>query len=378
LNDARAEVRGSAAWLRHFAVFDDPSEVLQDDERATVTLHRRPIGPTAVIVPWNFPLIMAVQALAPALAAGNTVVLKPSPYTPLTTLRLGQLLAPIVPTGVINVVSGTNELGEWMTRHPGVRKIHFTGSIDTGKRVAGAAATDLKRVTLELGGNDPAIVLDDADVDAIADRLFWSAFRNNGQVCIAIKRVYVPTRMHDVLVSALADRARNVRVGNGLDPETQLGPVNNGPQLERVAGLVTDALSRGGAAASGGHRINGPGLFYEPTILTGLTAGAPIVDEEQFGPVLPVVAYDRLDDALKQANGTHFGLGASVWTSDPSRGIDVAAELECGTAWINTHMSTSPAIPLGGTKWSGIGVAWGRDGYRTFTENHVVHHARMN
>jgi len=294
--------------------------------------------------------------IAPALAAGNTVVLKPSPFTPLATLRLGELLRDVFPPGVLNVVSGGDALGARMTEHAAVRKITFTGSVATGKRVAAAAATDLKRITLELGGNDPAILLDDANVDAVADGLFWSSFANSGQICSAIKRVYVPRALHDALAEALAERARKAVVGNGAEKGTQLGPITTRPQFERVCELVEDALAAGGKAVAGGAPIDGPGNFFAPTVLTGVADGTRIVDEEQFGPVLPLVPYDDLDDAVRRANGTHFGLDASVWSADADRATEVAGRLECGTAWINTHLMQGPAQPFGGRKWSGIGV----------------------
>jgi acyl-CoA reductase-like NAD-dependent aldehyde dehydrogenase len=274
---------------------------------------------------------------------------------------------------VLNVVSGGDELGAWMTSHPAVRKVSFTGSVATGKAVAASAAPDLKRVTLELGGNDPAIVLDDADVATVADGLFWGAMTNCGQICTAIKRVYVPRRLHGQLVDALADRARSVKVGVGTEPDTQMGPINNLPQLNRVTELVNDAISRGAKVAAGGGRIDSPGYFFQPTVLSEVSDGVRIVDEEQFGPVLPVVAYDDVEDALRRANDTHFGLSGSVWGGDPDRAADVASRLECGTSWVNCHLAVGPHIPFGGSKWSGIGVENGPWGMLGFTEIQVLY-----
>jgi acyl-CoA reductase-like NAD-dependent aldehyde dehydrogenase len=279
----------------------------------------------------------------------------------------------VLPAGVLNVVSGGNELGGMMTVHPVPRKISFTGSVETGKRVAASAAPDLKRVTLELGGNDPAILLDDVDVAEIASKLFWAAFRNAGQVCAAVKRVYVPQRRYDEVVEALADQARAVKVGNGAVEGTQMGPLNNRPQLDRVRELVDDALASGGRAAAGGAAVAGKGYFFEPTILAGVADGTRIVDEEQFGPVLPVVAYSDLDDAIARANATNFGLSASVWSSDADRAAEVAAQVECGTSWVNTHLVLQPNSPFGGAKWSGIGVENGPWGLYGFTEMQVIH-----
>jgi acyl-CoA reductase-like NAD-dependent aldehyde dehydrogenase len=374
--EAKREVRGAAAWCRYFAGLEVPREVIQDDERALVEVLRRPLGVVAAITPWNFPVTLASWKIAPALLAGNTMVLKPSPFTPLSSLRLGELLRAVLPPGVLNVVSGGDQLGAWMTSHPVPRKISFTGSVATGKRVAAAAAPDLKRVTLELGGNDPAILLDDVDPEAVADGLFWAAFANNGQVCSAIKRVYVPEALYGPVVDALAERARAVRVGDGADEATQLGPVNNRPQFERVAELVDDALRGGARAVAGGAARAGQGYFFEPTILADVSDGTRIVDEEQFGPALPVIAYRDLDDAVERANATHFGLSGSVWSGDPDRGAEVAARLECGTAWCNTHLVLQPSQPFGGAKWSGLGVENGPWGLLGFTEIQVLYRAR--
>jgi acyl-CoA reductase-like NAD-dependent aldehyde dehydrogenase len=373
---AIGEAKGVALWLRHFAQLDLPREVIQDDERVFAEVVRRPVGVVAAITPWNFPLSMAAWKFAPALRAGNTVVVKPSPYTPLATLRLGEVLRDALPPGVLNIVSGGDELGGWMTSHPLVRKISFTGSVATGKKVAAAAAPDLKRVTLELGGNDPAIVLDDVDTEKVAAKLFWSAFRNSGQVCIAVKRVYVPERLHDDLVDALAAKARAAKVGDGMAEGTDLGPINNKPQFERVSELVSDALSNGATAVAGGGPLDRPGYFFAPTVLTGVSDGTRIVDEEQFGPALPVIPYRDVDDALARANATTFGLGGSVWSADPDRAADVAERLETGTAWVNTHAALAPHQPFGGAKWSGIGVENGSWGLLGYTEIQVVHRSR--
>jgi acyl-CoA reductase-like NAD-dependent aldehyde dehydrogenase len=373
---AIGEAKGVAAWLRYFANIDLPREVIQDDERVFAEVVRRPIGVVAAITPWNFPLSMAAWKFAPALSAGNTVVVKPSPYTPLATLRLGEILRDTLPPGVLNIVSGSDQLGSWMTSHPLVRKISFTGSVATGKKVAAAAAPDLKRVTLELGGNDPAIVLDDVDIEDVAARLFWSAFRNSGQVCIAVKRVYVPERLHDDLVDALAAKARAAKVDDGMAEGTDLGPINNKPQFERVSELVSDALSNGATAVAGGGPLDRPGYFFAPTVLTGVSDGTRIVDEEQFGPALPVIPYRDVDDALARANATMFGLGGSVWSADPDRAADVAERLETGTAWVNTHAALSPQQPFGGAKWSGIGVENGSWGLLGYTEIQVVHRSK--
>ena len=376
LGEANIEVFAAAIWCQYFANLETPSQTIQDDADALVDVIRRPLGVVAAITPWNFPLTLAFWKIAPALLAGNTMVLKPSPFTPLATLKTVELLRSVLPPGVLNVVSGGDDLGAWMTGHPVPRKISFTGSIETGKKVAQSAAPDLKRVTLELGGNDPAIVLDGADPAWVAKAIFAGAFNNNGQVCSAIKRVYVPENLYDDVVAALASHASSTKVGDGTEPDSQLGPINNAPQFERVKELVADAISGGAQAVTGGHPMDRPGYFFEPTILAGLTDGTRIVDEEQFGPALPVVSYRDVNDAVERANATHFGLSGSVWGPDVDRASEVAGQLECGTAWVNTHLALGPAQPFGGFKWSGIGVENGPWGLAEFSELQVVHRSR--
>jgi acyl-CoA reductase-like NAD-dependent aldehyde dehydrogenase len=339
-------------------------------------VHRRPLGVVAAITPWNFPIILAVWKIAPALLAGNTVVIKPSPFTPLSTLALGETLRGSLPPGVLNVVSGGDDLGKWMTSHPVPRKISFTGSIETGKHVAASAAPDLKRLTLELGGNDAAIVLPDVDPAAIADKLFWGAFENTGQVCSAIKRVFVHEDQYAATIEALAERARSVVVGDGFDAKTELGPLNNRPQFERVQELVSDAIDAGATVSAGGSAREGGGYFFEPTILSDVGEGVRIVDEEQFGPALPVLRYREVDDAIERANGTMFGLSGSVWSNDRERATELAGKLECGTAWVNQHLQIVPHAPFGGAKWSGIGVENGPWGLYGFTEARTINIAK--
>jgi acyl-CoA reductase-like NAD-dependent aldehyde dehydrogenase len=376
LAQASEELRGAVAQLRAFAALPWPHEVTQDDDKGRIEVIARPFGVVAAITPWNFPILIALSKIAPALRAGNTVVLKPSPFTPLATLQLGCVLNEVLPKGVLNVVSGGDALGAELTSRPEVRKISFTGSIATGKHVAQTAAQDLKRVTLELGGNDPAIVLDDADITKIAFRLFWSAFYNSGQVCLAVKRIYVPDALFKPLVAALAEIARTVVVGDGLDAKTQLGPVNNRPQLERVSALTADAKQNGATIHAGGERLGRKGYFFAPTILSDVLDDVAIVAEEQFGPVLPILPYRSLDDAIERANATHFGLGASVWSSDRERATDIAKQLDAGTAWVNQHIVLSHKAPFSGAKWSGLGVASGRWALASFLQKHVIHVSR--
>jgi len=371
MDKAAEEVFGAGIWLQYYADLEVAPLQIQDDGNAIAHVHRRPMGVVAAITPWNFPLILASWKIAPALRAGNTMVLKPSPYTPLATLKMVEILNEVFPSGVLNAVSGGDELGKWMTAHPTPRKVSFTGSVNAGKHVAAAAATDLKRVTLELGGNDPAIILDDVDPAAVAEKIFWGAFANSGQICSAIKRVYVPEAMHDQVVEALAEQAGKVKMGEGTEEGVQLGPINNAPQFERVKELVKDALDGGATAVAGGAAADRPGYFFQPTIIAGATDGTRIVDEEQFGPALPVIPYRDLDDVIGRANATHFGLSGSVWSNDTERASAVADQLECGTAWVNAHLALAPHQPFGGFKWSGVGVENGPWGLDAFTDIQV-------
>lgn len=376
LSQAMLESYGMAYWFNYYADLEIPRQVIQDDANAYAEVVRKPMGVVAAITPWNFPLILASWKIAPALLTGNTMVLKPSPYTPRATLLMGEVLAEVLPPGVLNVVSGGDELGRWMTAHPTPRKISFTGSVNTGRHVYSSAAPDLKRVTLELGGNDAAIVLDDVDPAAIAEKLYQGAFANSGQVCSAIKRIYAPESIYDDVVDALAARVSSVRVGNGMDPDTELGPIQNKPQYDRVVGLVDEALKNGAMAAAGGRPMEGPGYFFQPTVLVGAKEGSRIVDEEQFGPAVPVLKYSSVDEAIERANNTGFGLGGSVWSNDLDRAGAVADQLECGTAWVNAHIALAPHQPFGGFKTSGVGVENGPWGLEGFTEVQVQYRAK--
>ncbi|MEV4970507.1 aldehyde dehydrogenase family protein [Streptomyces scopuliridis] len=373
LAESYAEIARTAARLRYFAEPAPESRPITDGRPVRSEIRWRSLGPVAAIVPWNFPLQLASAKFAPALAAGNTMVLKPSPFTPLATRLLGAVLSTALPEGVLTIVTGREPLGARLASHPGIRHVTFTGSVPTGRAVAAGAAASLSRVTLELGGNDAAVLLEDVDVERIADRLFWAAFRNCGQVCMAVKRVYAPVRLYSQVVEALAQRAKSAVVGAGLDPGTQLGPVNNAPQLARVERYTAQALADGARAVTGGQRLEGPGYFFAPTILADVPPHTPVVTEEQFGPVLPVLPYRSLDEAIEAANDTGFGLGGSVWGTDLDRAEAAADRLECGTAWINHHAELSLAQPFAGTKESGVGVAGGPWGLYGNLRPFVVH-----
>ena len=372
LEAATQEVIGAAVWFRVTAGLSLEGETIQDDDERRIELRRKPLGVVGGITPWNFPIVLAVWKIAPALLAGNTMVLKPSPFTPLSTLQMGDVLREVLPPGVLNVVSGGDELGRWITEHPTPRKISFTGSVATGKKILASVAPDLKRVTLELGGNDPAIVLGDADPERIAEKLFWGAFGNCGQICVAAKRVYVDESLYPTITEKLAALAKEVSVGDGLEDGVRLGPINNRPQFERVQELVEDARKEGATFLAGGEPLAGDGYFFAPTIVTDLSDGSRLVDEEQFGPALPIMPFRDVEEAIERANRTHFGLGGSVWTSDLERGAELAGRLECGTGWVNQHAALTPVAPFGGVKWSGMGYENGRWGLSSFSELQVI------
>lgn len=373
---AAGEVGAAIMWTRFTAGLRPEVELIQDDATARIELHRRPLGVVASITPWNHPVLIAAWHIMPALLAGNCVVIKPSSYTPLSTLQLVQIAAGLLPPGVLNAVTGEGAMGQAISGHPGIDKIVFTGSTPTGRRIMANAARNLKRLTLELGGNDAAIILPDADVDAIAPKIFAKAFGNSGQTCAALKRLYVHDSLHDALAVRLADLARAARMGPGDDPQSQFGPVQNRAQFDRVCELAADARAQGGRFLTGGEPLPGPGYFFPLSVVVDVTDGMRVVDEEQFGPILPIIRYHDVEDALARANAGENGLGGSVWSSDVATATLLAQRLVCGTAWVNDHASLSPAAPFGGAKQSGIGVEFGLHGLQEYQQVQVLRVAR--
>ncbi len=365
---AMGDVLGGAHWFVETAKLDIPEVVSQDDEERYAVTRYEPIGVVAAIVPWNFPIILAAFKLAPALLAGNTIVLKPAPTTPLTTLRIGELIRDILPPGVMNVISGDDRLGPWLTGHPGINKISFTGSTQTGRKVMEGASKDLKKVTLELGGNDAAIVMPDVNVEAVAQQLFWAAFQNTGQICIATKRMYVHKDIYEPLKKALVDYAKTVKVGDGSQQGTQIGPIQNKAQYQRVLDLIQDSKDKGYKFLIGGEAATAPGYFVPVTILDNPPEDARIVQEEQFGPVLPLMSFDNVDEVVGRANDSIYGLGASVWSADLEAAQLLADRLETGTVWINETQHLSPHAVFGGAKQSGIGGEGGEHGLLEFCQ----------
>jgi acyl-CoA reductase-like NAD-dependent aldehyde dehydrogenase len=375
LAQAMGEIGGSAAILRILAGLDLPPKVRLDNEREKIVEHRTPLGVVAAITPWNFPMSILVIKVAPALLAGNTVVAKPAATTPLTSLRFAEICNEHLPPGVLNMITDQNDLGGLLTKHPDVAKISFTGSTATGKKVMESAASSLKRVTLELGGNDAAIVLDDVDPKALAPQIFAGAMMNSGQVCLAIKRIFVHDSQYDSLCAELAALAAAAVVGDGMQERTQYGPLQNKMQFEKVRSLM-EQTRREGQYIAGGEVGDGRGYFVRPSIVRDIPDEARLVREEQFGPVVPVLRYKTVDEAIARANDTPYGLGGTVWSADPVRGLEVAMKVDSGIMWVNQHMNVHMDIPAGGSKQSGIGAELGLEGLAEFTQNHIVYVAK--
>lgn len=369
---ALSEVMGAAAWTRYAAAQQIPVELVEETPTQRVELHRKPLGVVASITPWNWPVMIAVWHIMPALRAGNCVISKPSSLTPLSTLRLVDIIARHLPHGVINCVTGEQGFGSAITTHPGIQKIVFTGSTATGQSVMRGAAGNLKRLTLELGGNDAAIVLPGTPVEEVAEAIFQAAFLNMGQTCAALKRLYVHESQYSAFADALTRIAARQVVGDGLAPGVTFGPVQNLEQLQLVEALVADAREHGARVLCGGARLERPGFFYPPTLVADVTDGQRLVDEEQFGPVFPLIAYQDVEDVLRRANAGDMGLGGSVWGPDVEQATALASRLESGVAWVNCHARIQPNTPFGGSKMSGFGVEFGLEGLLEFTGQQLL------
>jgi acyl-CoA reductase-like NAD-dependent aldehyde dehydrogenase len=366
---ARLETVSARLWLEWLAEVEIPTELIADDDKARIELRRKPLGVVAAITPWNFPISSLVTKIGPALVAGNTVVAKSSPFTPLAARRLGEIIADVLPPGVVQVIAGGDRVGELMARHPVPRKISFTGSISAGKAVATASGSDLKRLTLELGGNDAAILLDDIDIGAIVPAVLQRAFFNAGQTCAIPKRIYAPAAIYDDVVAAFAAGAEAIQLG------TDMGPLSTRPQYERICELTAEAIAGGAIPVAGGGPVDDGGYWFEPTILTGARDDQRIVAQEQFGPALPILRYDSLDEAVERANATMYGLCGSVWGTDTDRARRIAQRLECGVTYVNSHGVHRPSAPMLGSKWSGVGIEHGVAGLLEFTQPQVVFEA---
>lgn len=362
------EIRGAAAHARWYAEQTLPVDTLVDNDEELIQVVREPVGVVAAIVPWNGPILMLVNKIAACIVAGDTVVAKPSPFTPLTSLLVGALLKDIVPAGTVNVLAGGDQLGKALSSHAETDLVAFTGSVEAGRSIMAAGAPTLKRMLLELGGNDAAIVLPDADLTDVIPKLYRGAFALGGQICAAIKRLYVHESIFQQVVDGLAELARQARPGGPWEEGVTMGPLTTRPQFDRVRALIDDALAAGGTAVTGGAPLDRPGFFIPPTIITGLAKGSRLVDEEQFGPALPVLPFSEVDDVIDEANSTEYGLGGSIWTSDVQHGLALARRLHTGGAWVNRHPLVGAAVPFGGAKQSGVGREGGALGLDAFCE----------
>ncbi|MEV8148260.1 aldehyde dehydrogenase family protein [Arthrobacter sp. NPDC080073] len=371
--NARFEVGACAAWLRATATTPLDPETVVDDGETRAELHYRPIGVVGAIGPWNWPMMITIWQIAPALRMGNTVIVKPSEYTPLSVLALAAVINEELPEGLLTVVSGGRDVGEALASHPAIGKVMFTGSTATGKAIIRSSADTVKRLTLELGGNDAGIVLPDADPKAIAEGLFWGAFINTGQTCAALKRLYVHDSLYDAVCEELAAVAAAMPMGNGLDENNVLGPLQNQQQYDILARLVDAARDAGARILLGGNPDpEQPGYFYPATLVADIDNNNPLVTEEQFGPALPIIRYTTIDQAIAMANALDVGLGASVWSPDPDAARGVASRLQAGTVWINKHGNVDPRIPFGGAKQSGYGLEFGTEGLKALGQPQII------
>ncbi|MFM0286396.1 phenylacetaldehyde dehydrogenase StyD [Paraburkholderia megapolitana] len=373
------EVGGSVQWLRYMAGWAtkiegstiDPSFGFPPGVRYNASTRRVPVGVVAAIVPWNFPLLMAVWKIAPALACGCTVVLKPAEETPLTAIRLAELAHEAgFPPGVFNVVTGRGETaGAALVKHPQIDKVAFTGSTEVGRIIGKQCGGDLKRVSLELGGKSPVIVLDDCDPRKAIEGAVGAIFFNQGQVCTAGSRLYVARSRFDEIVSGIASVANATVLGSGFDAGTQMGPLVSAKHREKVAGMIAQGAREGGEIVAGGKDVERPGFFVRPTVISNSSKKPlSIVKEEVFGPVLVAMPYDDVEEVLAVANNSEYGLGASVWTNQLDRALRLVDGIEAGTVWVNTHNMLDPALPFGGFKSSGIGREHGKAVVETYTE----------
>lgn len=370
---AQFEVEAGASWIEYLASLEIPVETFQDPNGKTIQVFNRPLGVVASITPWNWPFMIAVWHLFPALKTKNCVVNKPSEYTPLSTIKLVEIINRHLPQGVCSIVLGKGAVGQALSEHPDIAKVTFTGSTRTGQSILSHSVNTLKSVVLELGGNDVGIVLEDADINSTAEKIFGSAFLNAGQTCAALKRLYVHENVYDALTEKLVQIADTQVLGDGMDVSTSFGPVQNKMQYDKVKSLIADAVRHGGKIITQNKPVPESGYFIAPTLVTNVQEGVALVDEEQFGPVLPIVKFSDINEVIQRTNNTSFGLGGSVWSKDIEKAKYIASQMETGTVWINSHSDLSPAAAFGGWKLSGLGYSFGLDGLLLFTHKQAIH-----
>ncbi|KAF2017782.1 aldehyde dehydrogenase [Aaosphaeria arxii CBS 175.79] len=370
---AAVEVGGVVPFIGYHSQLKIPDETVEDEEK-TIYTEYTPLGVCGGIIPWNFPLILSIGKIAPALLTGNTMIIKPSPFTPYTGLKLVELAQQVFPPGVLQAVGGNNELGALLTTHPDVAKISFTGSIATGKKVMEASAKTLKRVTLELGGNDASIILPDVDIKKVAPEVVMGAFQNSGQVCVATKRIYIHESIYKEFLEEMVNFTKTIKVGNPDDGDNLLGPIQNSMQYEKVKGFFADSKAKGYKFAVGEPDVAASkGFFIQPTIIDNPPNDSMIITEEPFGPIVPTQPWSDIDEVIARANNTNTGLGGCVWGKDVEAAKKVAKRMEAGSIFVNSYEKPTPQAIFGGHKESGIGGEWGTTGLLAFMNAHVIH-----
>lgn len=369
---AQVEVDLTIGWIRYIAGLEIPVEHCEEKGKH-INVYNRPLGVVASVTPWNWPFMIAAWHIFPALKTKNTLVNKPSEFTPLSTIKLVEIINQHLPKGVCSLVLGNGSIGGALTAHPDVKKVTFTGSTQTGQRILQGAIADLKSVVLELGGNDVGIVLADANLDEAVPKIFQSAFLNAGQTCACLKRLYVHESVYDEVVERLVSLINAQIVGDGLDPATTFGPLQNKIQYEKVLALIDDAVSMGANIIRPAQAIPENGYFIAPTLVTDLDEQSALVQTEQFGPVLPILKFSHVEDVVKATNQSEYGLGGSIWTRDIEQAQKLALTMETGTVWINSHSDLSPQVAFGGWKLSGLGYSFGLGGLLQYTHKQAIH-----
>lgn len=363
---ASNEVDAATTWIRTLSSFEVPEEIVEEDDTKQIIVRYTPLGVAVGIVPWNFPIHLAAGKITPSVVTGCPIIIKPSPYTPYCDLKLVELAQQFFPPGVVQCLSGDESLGPWLTAHPGIDKISFTGSTVTGKKVMESASKTLKRVTLELGGKDPTIVCPDVDIATVAPKVATLSMLNSGQICLAIKRIYVHEDIYEPFLKAMVEHVKTLKVGDGSEEGTFLGPVQNSMQYEKVKGFFADIEKSGQKIAVGGVNEEKPGYFITPTLIDRPDEKSKLATEEPFGPIVPVMTWNDEEEVIDRANATRMGLGASVWASNIETANRIAKQLEAGSVWVNTHLELDPRAPFGGHKESGLGYEWSTGGLKAY------------